>query len=142
MTYPWGVLGGQVGMRSTKRLVRSDGSEEWLPSKCDGIKVNVGDLLYFNTWGGGGWGDPLERDPELVLADVNRVLATVEGALDYGVVIKDGAVDEQATTALRDTMRKERGEVGVFNFGPPIEEIRGKCKAETGLDAPEQPVFR
>ena len=101
LTYPWGVLGGQVGMRSTKRLVRTDGSEEWLPSKCDGIKVNVGDLLYFNTWGGGGWGDPLERDAALVLADVKRNLATAEGAKDYGVVIEvDGAVDEAATQAL------------------------------------------
>ena len=142
LTYPWGVLGGQVGMRSTKKLVRTDGSEEWLPSKCDDIPVKAGDLLYFNTWGGGGWGDPLERDPALVLADVNRNLATAEGARDYGVVIKDGGVDEAATTALRDEMRSARGEVGVFNFGPPIEELRANCAAETGLEPPVQPVFR
>lgn len=65
MTYPWGVNGGDPGMRSTKRLVRVDGSEEWLPAKCEDIKVKVGDILYFNTWGGGGWGDPLARSPEL-----------------------------------------------------------------------------
>jgi N-methylhydantoinase B len=142
LTYPWGVLGGQVGMRSTKRIVRTDGTEEWLPSKCEGIKVKVGDLLYFNTWGGGGWGDPLERDPTLVLADVNRNLASAEGARDYGVVITGGAVDEAATTAQREQMRSGRDEITTFNFGPPIEEIRANCKAETGLDAPEQPVFR
>jgi N-methylhydantoinase B len=142
LVYPWGVLGGQVGMRSTKRLVRIDGSEEWLPSKCDGIKVQVGDVLYFNTWGGGGWGDPLERDSALVLADVKRVLGTVEGALDYGVVIKDAIVDEAATTALRDKMRGERDEITVFNSGPSIEELRATCKAETGLEPPVQPVFR
>ncbi len=142
LTYPWGVLGGEVGMRSTKKLVRTDGSEEWLPSKCDDIPVKAGDLLYFNTWGGGGWGDPLERDPALVLADVKRNLATAEGAKDYGVVISNGAVDEAATTKLRDEMRAARGEVGVFNFGPSIEELRASCLAETGLEPPAQPVFR
>jgi N-methylhydantoinase B len=142
-TYPWGVLGGQVGMRSSKVLVRNDGSEEKLPSKCEGIKVEAGDLLYFNTWGGGGWGDPLERDPELVLADVNRNLATVKGAKDYGVVIKRGAVDQAATKKLRAQMRKQRGrKKSVFNFGPPISEIRKNCKKETGLEPPVQPVFR
>ncbi len=129
-------------MRSTKKLVRSDGSEEWLPSKCDGIKVKTDDLLYFNTWGGGGWGDPLARDAALVLADVNRNLATIEGALDYGVIIKDGAVDEAATEQLRVEMRESRGDIQTFNFGPPIDEIRANCKQETGLDAPETPIFR
>ncbi|MDG2155240.1 MAG: hydantoinase B/oxoprolinase family protein [Gammaproteobacteria bacterium] len=142
LVYPWGVLGGQVGARSTKKLVRADGSEEWLPSKCDGIDVKVGDLLYFNTWGGGGWGDPLERDADLVLADVNRNLATVEGAKDYGVVIIEGAVDEAATTALRDEMRSSRAPIETFNLGPSIDELRASCKAETGLEAPVQPVFR
>ena len=142
LVYPWGVLGGQVGARSTKKLVRTDGSEEWLPSKCDGINVKAGDLLYFNTWGGGGWGDPLERDPALVLADVNRNLATVEGAKDYGVVIVDGAVDEAATTKLRDEIRGSRAPIETFNLGPSIEELRASCEAETGLEAPVQPVFR
>ncbi len=143
LTYPWGVLGGQVGMRSTKKLVRTDGTEQALPSKCEGIKVQVGDVLYFNTWGGGGWGDPLKRNPQLVLDDVNRKLATVEGALDYGVVIKTGKVDVAATKKLRAEMEKARGgKPPVFNFGPPLEEIRKRCKQETGLDAPVAPVFR
>jgi len=143
LTYPWGVLGGQVGMRSTKEIVRNDGSREWLPSKCEGIKVKAGDLLYFNTWGGGGWGDPLKRAPQHVLDDVNRNLATAEGALDYGVVIKGGKVDVAATNKLRTEMEKARGgKPPVFNFGPPIEELRKRCKQETGLDAPVAPVFR
>jgi N-methylhydantoinase B len=142
LVHPWGVLGGDVGMRSTKKLVRVDGSEECLPSKCDGIKVQVGDLLYFNTWGGGGWGDPLERDAELVLADVKRNLATVDGAKAYGVVINDSAVDEAATSKLRAEMRSSRAPIETFNFGPSIDELRASCKADTGLDAPVQPVFR
>ncbi|MFT5350184.1 MAG: N-methylhydantoinase B, partial [Gammaproteobacteria bacterium] len=62
LTYPWGVNGGEPGQRSSKLLVRIDGSEQWLPAKCENIDVKVGDLLYFNTWGGGGWGDPYQRD--------------------------------------------------------------------------------
>ena len=60
LTYPWGVNGGLPGRRSEKILKRVDGSEEMMPSKCDRITVNAGDILYFNTWGGGGCGDPLK----------------------------------------------------------------------------------
>lgn len=140
LTYPWGVRGGDPGMRSTKRLVRTDGSEEWLPAKCDGIDVEEGDVLYFNTWGGGGWGDPLERDPEHVLADVKRGLVTVEGAKRYGVVIGDnGTIDVAATDKYREKMRAGRGESGLFNFGGTIDEIKARALAETHLPAPESP---
>ena len=142
LTYPWGVNGGEPGMRSTKRLVRTDGSEEWLGAKSEGIKVQQGDLLYFNTWGGGGWGDPYARDPELVRADVARSLVSVEGAKRYGVVIAaDGSVDAAATEALRTKLREERGEPGLFDFGGSIEEIKARCKAETHLDPPAAPTF-
>ncbi|MDJ0879769.1 MAG: hydantoinase B/oxoprolinase family protein [Halieaceae bacterium] len=148
LTYPWGVNGGETGMRSTKRLVRTDGSEEWLPAKVEGIKVKAGDLLYFNTWGGGGWGDPFARDPQLVLDDVERGLVSVEGAKRFGVVIageKPGSydIDEGATAALREQCVAERGEdIPLFNFGGSIEEIRSRCEAETNLPAPEAPSFR
>jgi N-methylhydantoinase B len=142
LTYPWGVRGGEPGLRSTKRLVRNDGSEEWLPSKSEGIKVQKGDLLYFNTWGGGGWGDPYERDAELVRADVNRGLVTAAGAKRYGVVIAaDGSVEVAATEALRAELRSKRGDVEMFNFGGSIEEIKARCKAETHLDPPVPPTF-
>ena len=141
LTYPWGVNGGEPGMRSTKRLMRADGSEENIPSKCDRIAVEPGDMLYFNTWGGGGWGNPLERDPELVLTDVNRGLVTVEGAKRYGVVIKAGKVDKAATTRLRTSME---GKVSaeLFNRGfTSIDELKARCLKETGFEAPLAPVF-
>ena len=142
LTYPWGVRGGDPGMRSSKRLVRSDGSEEWLPSKSEDIKVSKGDLLYFNTWGGGGWGDPFERDAELVRADVARGLVSADGACRYGVVINDnGSVDTAATDRLRAEMRERRGEPELFNFGGSIEEIKSRCKAETHLEPPKTPTF-
>ncbi|MFV8819330.1 hydantoinase B/oxoprolinase family protein [Haliea sp. E17] len=142
LMYPWGVNGGEPGLRSTKLLVRADGSEEWLPSKREGIQVKAGDLLYFNTWGGGGWGDPFARDPQLVLADVNRGLVSVDGARRYGVVIVDGAVDTAATEALRATMAEARGEIAVFNRGGTIEEIKARCLEETHLPPPVAPTFR
>ncbi|TXS92016.1 hydantoinase B/oxoprolinase family protein [Parahaliea maris] len=143
LVYPWGVNGGEPGLRSTKLLVRADGSEEWLPSKREGIKVKSGDLLYFNTWGGGGWGNPLERDAQLVLTDVNRGLVSEEGARRYGVVITEGAVDEAATEALRASMAEQQGDIEeVFNRGGTIEEIKARCLEETHLEPPVAPTFQ
>lgn len=147
LTYPWGVNGGQPGQRSTKLLVRTDGSEEWLPAKCDDIVVHKGDCLHFNTWGGGGWGDPLARNPELVLTDVRRQLVSVAGARDYGVVI-DGSlvdaslqVDAEATAALRAEMAQSRGDVQLFDRGGTVEEIKALCLEQTHLPPPVSPSF-
>ncbi len=140
LTHPWGVRGGDPGMRSTKRLARTGGSEEWLPAKCDGVKVKEGDVLYFNTWGGGGWGSPLERDPELVATDVKRGLVTVKGAKRYGVVLNDaGVVDSAATTQLRAEMAPSREEMGLFSRGGTIEELKARALEETHLPPPEAP---
>ena len=142
LTYPWGVLGGETGLRSTKRLVTTDGREQWLPAKVEGIKVKEGDVLYFNTWGGGGWGDPYARDSELVRTDVARGLVTPEGARRYGVVITDNhSVDAAATASLRATLVAERDDIPLFNRGGTIEELRSRCEAETHLAAPVSPTF-
>ena len=53
LTRPWGVLGGEPGGRSEKILRRADGTEERLPSKCDQIVVEPGDMLVYRTAGGG-----------------------------------------------------------------------------------------
>ena len=69
------------------------------------------DVFQVQTQSGGGYGDPLERDPERVLADVRSGVVTVEGALVmYGVAIVDSAaaVDAAATAALRKKLRAER----------------------------------
>jgi len=142
LTYPWGVRGGDPGMRSSKRVVRKDGTEEWLPAKCDGVDVKEDDVLYFNTWGGGGWGDPCERDPSLVQTDVARGLVSRQGAKRYGVSINaDGAIDQAATDKLRKKMRASRGEQGLFNFGGTIEEIKSRALEETHLPPPVAPTF-
>jgi N-methylhydantoinase B len=142
LTYPWGVNGGQPGMRSSKRLVRCDGSEEWLPAKCENVSVSKGDLLYFNTWGGGGWGDPLSRDPQLVRQDWERGLVSLSGAQRYGVVIDDtGMLDVAATKELREKMTAVRGDLELFDFGGTIADIKARCLVETHLPAPQTPFF-
>src|SRR5207247_4338425 len=70
LTHPWGVLGGRAGARGRKVLEKTDGHQTVLPSKTDDVSVASGDRLHYVTWGGGGWGDPLDRDPELVARDV------------------------------------------------------------------------
>lgn len=141
LTYPWGVNGGEPGQRSRKELIRADGTHEILPSKCDRVQVKKGDLIVFDTWGGGGWGDPLQRDPGKVLVDIERGLVSVDGARRYGVVIMNGEVDAQATAALREQMAAERGEIALFDRGGTIDEIKSRCLAETGLPAPATPVW-
>jgi N-methylhydantoinase B len=142
LTYPWGVNGGLPGARSRKRLQRKNGSEELLPSKTDRVKVEVGDLLLYETWGGGGCGDPFERDPALVLFDVEAGLVSEAGALRYGVVLRSDRVDKEATATLRSQMAKLRGKAPLFDRGfANIDELKARCQSETGLPPPATPRF-
>ncbi|KAJ6029919.1 uncharacterized protein N7446_001017 [Penicillium canescens] len=145
-TKPWGLKGGKPGQRSRKTLYRYSKSAEnppieILPSKCDHIRVDIGDLLEWVTWGGGGLGDPLTRPAEKVALEVHRKLVTVDGARNgYGVIVNsDFTVDYPSTEQLRTRMRLERAQIGelpIYDRGGSIEELRETCLAETGLAAP------
>ncbi|MFV3076361.1 hydantoinase B/oxoprolinase family protein [Niveispirillum fermenti] len=140
-TSPWGVNGGEPGARARKILEKPDGTRTVVGNKLENLTVEAGDQLHFITWGGGGWGDPLARDPKLLELELERGLVTVEGAKRYGVVLVDGKVDVDATQTLREKMRTERGPITeIFNFGPDIETLRANSLAETGLPAPKAPV--
>ncbi|HLS45986.1 MAG TPA: hydantoinase B/oxoprolinase family protein [Ornithinicoccus sp.] len=141
LTYPWGVLGGAPGARSTKWIERADGTREVLPSKVHDVDVARDDVLHFVTWGGGGWGDPLERAVDLVAMEVKRGLVSADGARNYGVVCDEsGTVDEAATEALRAQVRAGRsGGRPLFDKGPDLETILANAQAETGLPAPTAP---
>ncbi len=142
-TYPWGVNGGAPGARARKILERADGSQTVVSNKCEDLPVEAGDMLHFITWGGGGWGDPLERDPALVGLEVLQGLVTPKGALSYGVVVNDdGVVNEAATASLRRDIRGNRPSVTpLFNYGPMIDDLRAGSQLETGLPAPKQPLW-
>ncbi|MBM0171427.1 hydantoinase B/oxoprolinase family protein, partial [Altererythrobacter sp. C41] len=83
---PWGVNGGAPGARARKILEKPDGTTRIVGNKVEDLAVEANDVLHFITWGGGGWGDPLERDPELVAKEIVQGLLTPEGARAYGVV--------------------------------------------------------
>ncbi|MFQ6054156.1 MAG: hydantoinase B/oxoprolinase family protein, partial [Candidatus Bathyarchaeia archaeon] len=103
---PWGLQGGGSGALGEYLLKRGDGSTIRLPSKCT-VSLEKGDTLIIRTPGGGGYGDPLERNPDLVLRDVLNGLVSLEAARrDYGVVIdaERMRIDEDATEVLRRTM--------------------------------------
>ena len=84
---PYGLAGGGPGALSSNVLVRPDGTQQVLPSMFS-ITIEEGDIYIHRTAGGGGWGDPKQRDPQQVRADVIEGKLTVEGALaHYGVSI-------------------------------------------------------
>jgi N-methylhydantoinase B len=98
---PFGLYGGLPG--STNYLVVNEGTdqEDVLPAK--GMRqLKSGDLYSIRSSGGGGWGNPHERDAERVLDDVRNGYVSLEAAERvYGVVIRDGQLDEKATAKLR-----------------------------------------
>jgi N-methylhydantoinase B len=142
LTYPWGVNGGEPGARGRKWIDRVDGTKDIIPSKVIDVHVYPGDVLHFVTWGGGGWGDPLARDLDLVGLEVQRGLVTAEGARAYGVVCDDeGTVDRDASDALRAELGAGRpSPLPTFNMGPPLATIIERCLEETGLPAPRAPI--
>jgi N-methylhydantoinase B len=140
---PWGVNGGEPGARARKILEKGDGTRTIIGNKVEEIGVEADDQLHFITWGGGGWGDPLARDPEIVAREVREGLVSEEGARRYGVVLTSAGVDVDATARLREQLRADSGDADeIFSFGPPIEELRARCQAETGLAPPRRPLWR
>ena len=85
---------------------------------ADWIPMQAGERIMFNYGGGGGWGDPYDRDPQAVLDDVIDEYVSVEGARrDYGVVltgsledltleVDDGATDRTSRRAPRQRVAK------------------------------------
>jgi len=119
-TAPWGLLGGQPARSGRAFVVRKDGSREEVASK-QMLTLRPGDQLWEYIAGGAGYGDPLERDPELVLADVRDQKIDPEIAeTDYGVVLLSNgtAVDHEGTKARRTALRQARGPIEwVFDRG-------------------------
>jgi N-methylhydantoinase B len=103
---PWGLEGGAPGARAHAFIRRKDGTEEPLPSKKM-IVLHPGDQLWEFIAGGAGYGDPLDRDPAAVRADVQdgKVSARIAAEV-YGVMLADdGTVDDVATKERREALR-------------------------------------
>ncbi len=119
MKYPMpGIAGGRPG--APNRMVIRWGSEDEyvVPHTADWIPIAEGQLINYDYGGGGGWGDPLDRDPQAVLDDVLDEYVSIEGAArDYGVILT-GSLDD-LTLAVDETADR----------GPPHEH-RAPGRAE------------
>ncbi|HXO90972.1 MAG TPA: hydantoinase B/oxoprolinase family protein [Stellaceae bacterium] len=102
---PWGFAGGEPGRPAELRLVRRDGTAEMLPSKVPHMQIRAGEKFVCVGPAGGGYGDPLARDPARVRDDVANGLLSAEAACrDYGVALTPaGIVDETETARLRSS---------------------------------------
>jgi N-methylhydantoinase B len=101
-TRPWGVDGGSAGSVNAIEVVRGDTRQRL--TRPPGFALRRGDRVLILTGGGGGWGEPRQREPEAVARDVHDNLLTVaDAAAIYGVAIdpKTGTVDRAATAKLR-----------------------------------------
>lgn len=115
---PWGVLGGKAAGLSDMVVNPGTGHERRL-GNIDTAVLQPGDVLDIRSAGGGGRGDPHQREPWRVAQDVRRGYVSLAAAeRDYGVVIRDGEVDEQATARLRAGHKPSAGH---FHFGPERE---------------------
>ncbi|MEK9722984.1 MAG: hydantoinase B/oxoprolinase family protein [Rhodospirillaceae bacterium] len=106
---PYGLHGGLPGQLSANYM-NPQAENKKLPSKPT-MNIKRGDVFRHELAGGGGWGDPLDRDPALVAKDVLDELVSVDAARDaYGVVLAaDGrGVDAAATEARRAELRAAR----------------------------------
>ena len=98
---PRGVRGGGAGGRAAAARIHADGAREPLPSVAH-VTLTVGERIESWSNGGGGYGDPMEREPALVLEDVLDGWVSLTAARErYGVAIVDGEVDRLATQRLR-----------------------------------------
>jgi N-methylhydantoinase B len=113
MKYPMpGICGGAPGAPN-KLTIRYQSDDPYVVKHtADWVPMAAGELLNYDYGGGGGWGDPLDRDPQAVLDDVIDEYVSVAGAeRDYGVVLTGSladltlAVDDAATVRLRGSRR-------------------------------------
>ncbi len=132
----WGVNGGQAGRPFEVTIDPGGPHERVMAGLTDEEPVKAGEVIRIRTTGGGGWGDPLNRDPARVAADVRDGKVSGRGARDdYGVVLADGTVDAGATEALRAERRAARGEAAFFDRGPGFPTLSGG-RTHADLDHP------
>ena len=107
----WGIAGGKAGGLS--RFIRNPGQDNAFDLRnTDIVTIDPGDIIHVTCGGAGGWGDPLQRDPEAVLRDVLRGWVSCDHAQqEYGVIISDRKLEEEATEACRKA-RSNDGRAG------------------------------
>jgi len=109
-TKPWSIDGGAVG--ENNHIILNPGTDREVVQGGSYNHLDTGDVLVNNTGGGGGYGDPFEREPARVAVDVrNGFVSAAAAERDYGVVVEPGtfAVDEARTSERRAELRAAPG---------------------------------
>jgi N-methylhydantoinase B len=132
---PWGVVGGESSAPILNYLTDADGANrvEFQLGKVSSYGMRRGDLVVMQAAGGGGYGDPLDREPSDVAADVLDGYVSAERAADvYGVVLDDsGAPDLHSTGARRNELRAARLSAVVVPAGAELYDgIRGRHRIQ------------
>jgi N-methylhydantoinase B len=140
----YGVNGGKAGGSYRVSVIDAEGNETYHPGMCDTITVPAGSTIRIVTTGGGGWGDPLEREVEKVLEDVECALISEKSAYDdYGLVLvragRKWSTDVAATAARRQKLAKDRGKLPMFDRGSYYFEMNaaGKVSRPVGWTDPD-----
>jgi len=110
-TAPYGLYGGESGT-SSESIINPDTENHHIGKIT--INLKKGDVYRVITSGAGGWGDPLERDPEMVLRDLRDEKVSVKRAREaYGVVINEPAleVNMAETEKVRKKMKDDKKNV-------------------------------
>jgi N-methylhydantoinase B len=133
----WGLKGGKAGKPFGVTVDPGGPREQALEGLVDDFPIPADTLVRIDTTGGGGWGDPLVREPGAVALDVRHGKVSQEAArLEYGVVVSiatDGEVhvDAAATRILRQNLVAERDPAQpLFDRGPGYRQLSGRSSAE------------
>jgi len=126
----WGVKGGLAGRPFEVVIDPGGPNERAVDALADDEPVSAGEVIRIRTTGGGGWGDPLERDPHLVVRDVVWRKVSPEAAFTaYGVVLTGSLEDDSlgcdvAATATERAARPAASKA-FFDRGPGFAQLSG-----------------
>jgi N-methylhydantoinase B len=138
----WGLQGGRAGQPFRVTVDPGGPRERVLPGLVDDEPIPAGTLVRIETTGGGGWGDPSEREPSRVVLDVVQGKVSARAAREeYGVVLSEDAEgatshDADATAALRRRLREARGRTPFFDRGSGYRRLAGRDHADVDLLEP------
>ena len=148
LLHTYGVNGGRHGGTYGVEVDAPGGARQALAGMEDRVPVAAGSTVHIRTTGGGGWGDPLAREPAMVCHDVQCGLVSERAAADeYGVALtREGrrfGFDREATARRRDGIRARRGPLAMFDRGPYFEEMkrRGAIARPDGAEDPDEGWF-